>query len=84
MCAFVEVGGGFRIIAVLQSRKSDHDVSKSDFYQTIFLSKIRPKADPNSLFFRSKSDLFQKPSSDMKHRNFYLRKKTTIVKELFQ
>ena len=36
--------------AVLPSRKSDQEISKSDFYQTIFLPKIRPKADPNSLF----------------------------------
>jgi hypothetical protein len=35
---------------VLPSRKSDQVISKSDFYQTIFLPKIRPKADPNSLF----------------------------------
>ena len=31
-----------------------------DFYQIIFIPKIRPKADPNSLSLRSKSDLFQK------------------------
>ena len=37
-------------LAVLPSRKSDQEISKSDFYQTIFLPKIRPKADPNSLF----------------------------------
>ena len=35
---------------VLPSRKSDLEISKSDFYQIIFLPKIRPKADPNSLF----------------------------------
>ena len=36
---------------VLPSRKSDQEISKSDFYQTIFLPQIRPKADPNSLFW---------------------------------
>ena len=36
--------------AVLPSRKSDQEILKSDFYQTIFLPKIRPKADPNPLF----------------------------------
>ena len=40
----------FAALAVLPSRKSDQEISKSDFYQTIFLPKIRPKADPNSLF----------------------------------
>ena len=38
-------------VAVLPSRKSDQYISKSDFYQTIFLSKIGLKADPNSLFW---------------------------------
>ena len=37
-------------IAVLPSRESDQEMSKSEFYQTIFLPKIIPKADPNSLF----------------------------------
>ena len=37
-------------LAVLPSRKSDQEISKPDFYQPIFLPKIRPKADPNSLF----------------------------------
>ena len=36
--------------AVLPGRKSDKDISKSDFYQTIFLPKIRLKPDPNSPF----------------------------------
>ena len=35
---------------VLPSRKSDQEISKSDFYQTLFLPKFRPKADPISLF----------------------------------
>ena len=59
---------------MLPSRKSDKEISKSDFYQTIFLPKIRPKADPNSQFLRSKSDLFQKPNSDNRQINFYLKK----------
>jgi hypothetical protein len=58
--------------AVLPSRKSDQEISKTDFYQTIFLPKIRPKADPNSLYSRSKSDLFQKLNSDNRQINFYL------------
>ena len=37
--------------AVLPSRNSDQVISKSDFYQTVFLPKIRPKADPNSPFW---------------------------------
>ena len=37
--------------AVLPSRKSDQEISKSHFYQTIFLPTIRPKADPNMLFW---------------------------------
>ena len=37
-------------ITVLPSRKSDRDISKSDFYQTMFPPKVRPKAGPNSLF----------------------------------
>jgi hypothetical protein len=61
-------------VAVLPSRTSDQEISKSDFYPTIFLLKIRPKADPNSLFLRSKSDLFQKPNSDIRQMNFYLKK----------
>ena len=36
--------------AVLPSKKPDQEISKSDFYQTIFLAEIRPKADPNLLF----------------------------------
>ena len=60
--------------AVLPSRKSDKEISKSDFYQTIFQSKIKPKADPNSQFLRSKSDFFQKPNSDNRPINFYLKK----------
>ena len=36
--------------SVLPSSKSDQEISKLDFYQTIFLPKIRPKADLNSLF----------------------------------
>ena len=32
-------------------QKSDQEIAKSDFYQTIFLPKIGPKADPNSLFW---------------------------------
>ena len=39
---------------VLPSRISDHEISKSDFYQTKFPPKIRPKADLNSLFLKSK------------------------------
>ena len=58
-----------RNTAVLPSRKSDKEISKSDFYQIIFLPKIRPKADPNLLFLTSKSDLFKKPNSDI---NFQL------------
>ena len=38
------------LMAVLPRRKSDQEISKSDFYQTIFIAKIRPKADPNLLF----------------------------------
>ena len=29
-------------------QRSDQETSKSDFYQTIILPKIRPKADPKS------------------------------------
>ena len=59
-------------LPVLPGRKSDQEVSKSDFYQTVFLTKIRSKADPNLPFLRSRSDLFQKRTSQIKHRNFYL------------
>ena len=64
--------------------KPDQEILKSDFYQTIFLPKIRPKADPNSLFLRSKSDLFPKPNSDMRQINFYLKNPTftKIIKQL--
>ena len=37
-------------VELLPRRKSDKEISKSDVYQTIFLPKIRPKADPNLLF----------------------------------
>ena len=37
-------------LAVLPSRKSDQEISKSDFYQTIFLPNVRPKTDPHSIF----------------------------------
>ena len=47
---FKKVKLGFIGYTVLPSRKSDREISKSDFYQTIFLPKVRPKADPNSLF----------------------------------
>ena len=52
--------------AVLPSFKSDLEISKSDFYQTIFLTKIT--------IFKVKSDLFQKLDSDIEHDNFYLSK----------
>ena len=61
-------------ISVPPSRKSDKEISISDFYQTLFLPKIRPKADPNLLFLRSKSDLFQKRNSDIRQINFNLKK----------
>ena len=69
----------FGYIAVLPSRKSDKEISKSYFYQTIFLSKIRPKGDPNSLFFRSISDLFPKPNSDNRQINFSLKKNQYLL-----
>ena len=59
---------------MLPSRKSDQGISISDFYQTIFLPKIRQKADTNLQFWRSKSDLFKKPNSDVKRSKFYLKK----------
>ena len=55
-----------RSTLVLPSRKSDHKISKSDY----FLPKIRPKAVPKSLFPRSKLDLFQKINSNVWHGNF--------------
>ena len=51
-------------VPVLPSRKSDQEISKSDLYWTIFLLKIRPKADQNSLFFMSISDWFLKLDSN--------------------
>ena len=59
---------------VLPSGKSDKEISKSDFQQTISQPKIRPKANTNSLIFWSKSDLFQKPNSNFKQINLWLRK----------
>ena len=38
-------------MAVLPSRNSEQEISKSDIYRTIFLPKIRLKADPNLLFW---------------------------------
>ena len=61
---------------VLPRRKSDQGISKPDFYQTTFLPKIKPKLELTSLFFRSKSELFQKHDSDIRHSNFYLPKKS--------
>ena len=60
--------------ALVPSRKSDQEISKSDFHQTIILPKIRPIADPNLLFMRSKSDYFQNLNYNIKHRKFHLRK----------
>ena len=54
------------IAAVLLSRKSDQEITKSDFYQTIFLPEIRPKADPNLLVLSYKPDLFIKLNSNIK------------------
>ena len=40
-----------KVKAVMPSKKSDQEISKSVFYQTIIPPKIRPKADLNSLFW---------------------------------
>ena len=63
---------------MIPSRKSDQDISKFDSYQTIYLPKIRLKADPNSISFWSKSDLFHKLTINIKCSNFYLKKKVCI------
>jgi hypothetical protein len=60
-------------MSVLPSRKLDHEISKSDVYQNIFLPIIRPKGYPISLFWRSKSDLFQKLYSNIEQSNFFLK-----------
>ena len=50
----------------MPSRKSDQDISKSDSYQTIYLPKMRLKADPNLISSWSKSDLFHKLTINIK------------------
>ena len=45
--------------AVLPSRKSDQEFSKSDFYQTIFLPKIRQKRTTTCYFWGKSQTCFQ-------------------------
>ena len=65
------VGCPLRAMAVLPSRKSDQEISKSDYYPTIFLPKIRPKEDPN-LLIGIQIRLVQKLNSDIRQIDFYL------------
>jgi hypothetical protein len=58
-------------MAVLPSRKSDQEISKSDYYPTIFLPKIRPKEDPN-LLIGIQIRLVQKLNSNIRQIDFYL------------
>ena len=59
--------------AVLPSRKSDQEISKSDFYQTIFLPKNQNKSGSKLAILRSKSDFFPKINSDIRQINFNLK-----------
>ena len=60
-------------IQCCQAENQTKKISKSDIYQALFLPKIRPKADPNSLFLWSKSDLFHKLNCNISQINFHLK-----------
>ena len=68
--------------AVLPSRKSDQEISKSDFYQTIFLPKIRPKADPNLQFLGQNKTCSQNLITTIGKATFI--QKYFIFKEMFK
>ena len=57
---------------MLPGRKSDQEISKSDFYQTIFLPK-KTKSGPELSILRLKTHFFPTPNFDKRQMNFYLK-----------
>ena len=66
---------------VLSSRNSDQEMSKSDFYQTIFLPKLRPKAEPNLLFWGQNQTCSKNWTLTLGKSTFIW--KYSVIKEIF-